>query len=254
MHTMPQHDPLGKYLAGSLGVHAAIVAALVVSGVWKFTQTTWGSEHASTGSVGVTMVPEIPIPQKDAPENPLANDTESNVPQAPAPVKLTPKVKAPEPKAIPIPDKVRKVSPREQSRTAFRPPSAEYKPNQVYSKTPQALSSKMYGVRGSNGIDVGEASTLGYQFGAYVTQMSNAIASRWNKSGVHAGPTQRAGISFTIARNGAVSGVRVSHPSGSYDLDISAQRAVVDASPLPRLPNEFTKSEASVELWFQLKQ
>jgi protein TonB len=254
MQTMPQHDPLGKYLAGSLGVHAAIVAALVVSGVWKFTQNTWGSERSSTGSVGVTMVSNIPIPRKEAPENPLANDSESNVPQAPAPVKPTPQVKAPPPKAIPIPDKVRKVSPREQSRTAFRPPSAEYKPNQVYSKAPQALSSQMYGVKGSNGIDIGEASTLGYQFGAYVSQMSDAIARKWNRSGVHAAPAQRVAITFTIARNGAVSGVKVSHPSGSYDLDISAQRAVVDANPLPRLPIEFTKSEASVELWFQLRQ
>jgi protein TonB len=112
----------------------------------------------------------------------------------------------------------------------------------------------MYGVQGSNGIDIGPASVLGFQFGAYVSQMSNAIAGRWNKSGVHAGSTQRAGISFTIARNGSVSNVKVSDPSGSYDLDISAQRAVVDANPLPPLPSGFNKSEATVELWFQLKQ
>jgi len=253
MHTMPQPDPLGKYFAGSLGVHAVIVAALVVSGVWKFTKNTWGSEHASSGSVGVTMVKTIPIPHQEAPENPLANDSTSLVPQAPAPVKPTPQVKAPEPKAIPIPDKTKKVSPREQSRTAFRPPSADYRPNQVYSHTPQAVSSKDYGIQGSNGIDIGEASTLGFQFGAYVTQMNNAIAGKWNRSGVHAPSTQRVAITFTIARSGAVSDVRVSHPSGSYDLDISARRAVADANPLPPLPREFNKSEATVELWFQLK-
>jgi TonB family protein len=253
MHTMPQPDPLGKYFAGSLGVHAAIVAALVVSGVWKFTKNTWGSEHASTGSIGVTMVKTIPIPHREAPENPLANDSTSVIPQAPAPVKPTPLVKAPEPKAIPIPDKTKKVSPREQSRTAFRPPSADYRPNQVYSRTPQAVSSKDYGIQGSNGIDIGEASTLGFQFGAYVTQMNNQIASKWNRSGVHATSTQRVAITFTIARSGAVSDVKVSHPSGSYDLDISARRAVADANPLRPLPREFNKSEATVELWFQLK-
>jgi protein TonB len=254
MQTMPQYDPLGKYFAGSLGVHAVIIAALVVSGVWKFTQNTWGSEHASSGSVGVTMVKTIPIPQKEAPENPLANDSTSNVPQAPAPVKPTPQVKAPPEKAIPIPDKVRKVSPREQSRSAFRPPDAHYMPNQVYSKAPQALSSKMYGIQGASGIDIGPASVLGFQFGAYVTQMNNQIAGKWNRSGVHASPTQRVGVTFTIARNGSVSDVKVSHPSGSYDLDMSAARAVADASPLPALPAGFNKSEATVELWFQLKQ
>jgi len=251
---MPQHDPLGKYFAGSLGVHAAIVAALVVSGVWKFTKNTWGSAHASSGSIGVSMVPTIPIPHREAPENPLANDSKSIVPQAPAPVKQAPQVKAPEPKAIPIPDKIKKVSPRQQSRTVFRPPTAVYRPNQVYSHTPQALSSKDYGVQGSNGIDIGAASTLGFQFGAYVTQMNNAISSKWNRAAVHALPTQRVGVTFTIARSGAVSDVKVSHPSGSYDLDISARRAIADANPLPPLPREFNKSEATVELWFQLKQ
>jgi TonB family protein len=253
MHTMHQHDPLGKYFAGSLGVHAVIMAALIVSGVWKFTKNTWGAEHASTGSIGATMVKTIPIPHQEAPDNPLANDSTSVVPQAPAPVKLAPQVKAPEPKAIAIPDKIRKVSPREQSRTAFRPPSAEYRPNQVYSHTPQAVSSKEYGIQGSNGIDMGAASTLGFQFGAYVTQMNNAISSKWNRAAVHASPAQRAAITFTIARSGAVSGVKLSTPSGSYDLDISAQRAVLDAT-LPPLPREFSKSEATVELWFQLKQ
>jgi TonB family protein len=253
MHTMLQPDPLGKYFAGSLGVHAALVAVLIVSGVWKFTRNSWGSAHASTGSVGVTMVKTIPIPHPDAPDNPLANDSTSIVPQAPAPVKQTPQMKTPEPKAIPIPDKVKKVSPREQSRTAYRPPTAEYRANQVYSRTPQAASSKDYGVQGSNGIDIGPASVLGFQFGEYVTRMNAAIASKWNRSGVHASPSQRVGITFTIARSGAISGAKISSPSGSYDLDISAQRAVVDAA-LPPLPREFTKSEATVELWFQLRQ
>ena len=74
---MPQPDPLGKYFAGSLGLHAAIVGVVVLSGMWKFSKKTWGAEHASTGSVGVTMVNSIPIPRRDAPENPLANDSDS---------------------------------------------------------------------------------------------------------------------------------------------------------------------------------
>ena len=123
---MPQPDPLGKYFAGSLGMHAALIGLVVLSGVSGRFQANnnWGSEHASSGSVGVTMVKTIPIPHKEAPENPLANDTESNVPQAPVPVKLAlpQQVKAPDPKAIEIPDKVqRKVSPKQQSRQRVSP-------------------------------------------------------------------------------------------------------------------------------------
>lgn len=252
---MPPSDPLGKYFAGSLGLHAAIIGAIVLSGVWKLSTNNWGDQHASTGSVGVTMVSSIPIPRKEAPENKLANDSESDIPQAPAPVKTAPQVKAPEPKAIPIPDKVlRKVSPKIQSQTVYRPPVAEYHANQVYSQTPQAASSKLYGTKGSNGIDVGQASVLGFKFGAYVSLMRDQIAGKWVTADVRALPTQRAGITFTIARNGAVSDVKVSDPSGSFDLDVSAKRAVLDASPLPPLPAAFDRNDATVELWFQLKQ
>jgi len=255
MHTMPQPDPLGKYFAGSLGVHVGILGLILLSGLWKFSKQNWGSEHASSGSVGVSIVKTIPIPRREAPDNPLANDSESNTPQAPAPVKPQPQVKIPEAKAIPIPEKIqRKPSPKMQSPTAYRPPAQEYRPNQVYSQTPQALSSKMYAIQGANGIDIGAASVLGFKFGAYVDAMRDKISSKWNRADVRALPTQRAGITFTIARNGSVSDVKVSQSSGSYDLDTSAQRAVLEASPLASLPPDFDKSEATVELWFQLKQ
>ncbi len=251
---MPQPDPLGKYVAGSLALHAAVAGLVLLSGLWKFSGNTWGAQHASSGSVGVTMVSSIPIPRREAPENPLANDSESNVPQAPAPVKAQPQVKAPEPKAIPIPDKLRKLSPKEQSHTVYRPPAQQYRANQVYSPAPQAMSSKMYGIQGAAGIDVGPASVLGFKFGLYVDLMRQKISSNWNTADVRAAASQRAGVTFTIARSGAISNVRLTHPSGSVPLDLSAQRAVADANPLPALPADFDKSEATVELWFQLKQ
>jgi TonB family protein len=256
MHTMPQPDPLGRYFAGSLGVHVVVVGLIALSGVWKFSKNSWGSEHASSGSIGVTMVKSIPIPHEPAPENPLANDSQSNVPQAPpTPIKTQAQVKAPEPKAIPIPDKnLRKISPKQQSRELYRPPAQEYRPNQVYSQTPQAVSSKNYGVQGSGGIDMGSASVFGYKWGAYANNMHDRIAGKWSTAGVHALPAQRAGISFTITRNGTIRDAKITHPSGSFDLDTSAYRAVLDASPLDALPADFPNSEATVELFFQLRQ
>jgi TonB family protein len=51
-----------------------------------------------------------------------------------------------------------------------------------------------------------------------------------------------------------VSNVQISQPSGDYLLDTSAKRAVLDANPLPSLPPEFPRNEATVELFFQLRQ
>lgn len=251
----PNGAPTGKAFGLSLLTHGAVVAAIVLSGVIHLKTDTWGGEKTSTGAVGVAMVKTIPLPQKQAPPNPLANNTKSNVPQAP-PEKMQPKlqVKAPVEKAIPLAKKDEKrkpaVMPREQ--TLYRPPS-EYKTNQVYSKTPQAVSSPMYGIQGAGGIDVGPATVLGNRFGAYVTLMRDRIAQAWNKGDVRSRPAEKVAISFTIARNGAVSNVQVSKPSGNYLLDNSAKRAVIDANPLPPLPTQFERNEATVELWFQLQ-
>jgi TonB family protein len=252
MQTLPQPDPLGKYFAGSLGLHAAIVGLLILSGMWNFSKKNWGADHASSGSVGVTMVQTIPIPHTEAAENPLANDTQSNVPQAPAPVKMAEQVKAPEPEAVAIPDKVRKVSPKVQSQTVFRP-AQQYNANQVYSQAPQAASSKMYATQGAAGIDMGPSSVFGFKFGAYVDLLRSAIAGKWNTADLRALPSQKAAVTFTIARNGAVSNVKVSQHSGNLLLDTSAERAVLDAS-VPPLPRDFEGSDATVELSFQLKQ
>ena len=252
VHAMERHDPLGKAFAGSLVSHGIIVAAFIVSGVLKL-NNTFGSPHASSGSVGVNIVNTIPIPQNQAPLNPLANDTKSLAPQTPAP---RPQVKAPPPDAIPIPDKKakpKKTAREDMSKLLYRPP-VQYKSNQVYSNVPQATSSPMYGMRGSGGIDIGPASVLGSRFGAYVDLMTDRISQHWNTSDVRAAPSQRCAVTFTIARNGSVSNVQISQPSGNYLLDNSAKRAVLDANPLPALPPQYDRNEATVELWFQLKQ
>jgi periplasmic protein TonB len=249
------HDPVGKAFAGSVVTHGLVAAALVVSGFWNLTKNNFGAPKTSSGSVGVSMVKTIPLPRREGPVNPLANDTKSIVPQLPEPVKQQKQVTAPPEKAIEIPDKVqkRKVAPKEQPQAVLRPPE-EYKSNQIPSRTPQAANTPLYGVQGSGGIDIGPASVLGTRFGAYVELMRDRISQHWNTANVHALPSQKCAISFTIARNGTVSNVQVSQPSGDYLLDTSAKRAVLDANPLPALPPQFDRNDATVELWFQLKQ
>jgi protein TonB len=249
-------QPLGKAFAGSLITHGVVVGLLLASGLFNLTRKNFGSPNSSSGTVGVSMVKTIPIPQKEAPVNLLANDSKSVVPEAPAPVKLQKQVKAPPEHAIPIPDqyeKPKKYSPQQQVRELYKPPEP-YKTNQILSHTPQAANSPLYGVQGASGIDIGPASVLGTRFGAYADLIRDRIAQHWNTSGVHSLPSQRCAVSFTIQRNGMVANVQVTQPSGDYLLDTSAKRAVLDANPLPTLPTEFPRNDATVELWFQLRQ
>jgi TonB family protein len=236
-HYEPPREPIRKAFAGSLLSHGIVIGLLTVSGIWKLT-SNWGTEHASSGSVGVGMVKTIPIPQRDAP------------------VKAKPVVKEPPKDAIEIPNKFakqKKVAPRQTSNVLYRPP-VEYKSNQLFSNTPQATSSPLYGIQGAGGIDIGPASVLGTRFGAYVDLMRDRISQHWNTADVRALPSQKCAITFTIARNGSVANVQVSQSSGNYLLDTSAKRAVMDANPLPGLPTQFDRNDATVELWFQLRQ
>src|ERR1041385_2490049 len=247
--------PMGKAFAGSLITHGVVIGLLAASGLFHLAKNNFGSPRASSGSVGVTPVKSIPIPRREGPVNPLANDTKSIVPQAPAPVKPQKQVKAPPEKAIPIPEKFekpKKLSPQ-QMQTLYRPPEP-YKNNQVLSNTPQAANTPMYGIQGSGGIDIGPASVLGSRFGAYVDLMRDRISQHWNTASVHSLPSQKCAVSFTIARNGTVTNVQVTQPSGDYLLDTSAKRAVLDANPLPPLPAQFVeRNDVTVELWFQLR-
>jgi protein TonB len=254
MQTYEQTEPTGKAFAGSLLTHGAIAGLFMLSGFLKL-NNNWGAPRASSGSVGVGIVKTIPIPRREGPVNPLANDTKSIVPQESAPPQPKPQVKAPEPDAIPLRnrfEKPEKKSPRPQAEQAFK--AQQYQSNQVYSKSPQAANSAMFGMQGAGGIDIGPASVLGNRFGGYVQLMRDRIAQHWATADVRALPSQKCAITFTIARNGSVSNVQVSQPSGNYLLDTSAKRAILDANPLPALPSQFDRNEATVELWFQLNQ
>ena len=54
--------------------------------------------------------------------------------------------------------------------------------------------------------------------------------------------------------DGSVTGVHITQRSGISALDISAQRAVMDASPFAPLPPQFPKNDAEIEFLFQLKE
>jgi protein TonB len=253
--TLDQNESLGKPLMGSIATHI-VLAGVVIALNFLHLTNNWGSPTASSGSVGVTMVKTIPIPRHQGPQNPLANDTKNIVPQETMPVKVKPEEKAPDPKAIPLQGKVerpKKVAPKPVPPASLFKAQA-YQSNQVYSTTPQSVSSPQYGIQGAGGIDIGASSVLGSRFGAYVNLMREQISQHWNRADLRARATDRCAVSFLIARNGSVTNVQISHQSGNVLLDNSARRAIIDANPLPTLPRDYPGNDVTVELWFQLTQ
>jgi len=111
-----------------------------------------------------------------------------------------------------------------------------------------------FGIQGTNGIGVGPTNPFGDQYGWYAQQIFDRVGQKWNRADVTSRPQARAIVRFTLRPDGSVQDVKLLQPSGSFTLDASAQRAVLDAVPLPKFPRGFPYNSISVDLNFELQQ
>jgi periplasmic protein TonB len=255
---LDQSEPMGRPLAGSLALHVSVFTAVVVTSWLGGKHDYWGDRNPGGGSsMVVNVVGQVPLPARGGVVNPVANDTKSEVPEPKPDTVQKTKVKEPEPDAIPIQSRnaPKKPSPKASSINKYRAQQID-RPNQLYSAEGQALSSPMVGIAGSGGIGVGRGSPFGDRFGYYVDLLRQRVAQKWRASDVD--PRIRTAppaiVTFTIRRDGSISSVRLAQTSGNLALDLSAQRAIADASPFPPLPAAFDKNEVSIEFWFELKR
>jgi protein TonB len=252
----------GPFL-GSVAFHAGMIGAFVAIAVFHPMEKVerWGDpKGGGFGSVAVNAVPSIPLPSRSTVPNPVANDTESQVPQAPSKVKPQPKVKAPDPNAIPLKSRYAKELPTRQA--ASRPNQWADKqkptPGQLYSTGGSAAGSPVFNQQGGGGVQLGTNSPFGTQFGWYANMLRQKIATAWHTSEVN--PRLQTApdvvIQFTIRRDGSLApGLpRIAQSSGDTTLDRSAQRAIMDAAPFQPLPPQFDRNEANIELSFQLRR
>jgi protein TonB len=252
-------EPIGRSLFGSLAFHGLLVAAVVgVSWVESHNRITLGDPNGGRfGSVAINPVSSIPLPAREAPKNPVATNTESEVPTPVSKAKPAPKVKLPDPKAIALPsrDAKTKLRPSEAAseRNKFRDQQKD-QPNQMTSTVGTRVNTPDFGIAGGGGIGIGSSSPFGTQFGAYADVLRTRVAEKWNTSDIRATTNPVVGVTFTLHRDGSASGIHITQKSGNSALDISAQRAVIDASPFPAMPPQFPKSEAEIEFLFQLKR
>ncbi len=234
-------------------MHLAIVGGMAAYTYLNAHRDTFGAPNAGAGSVGVEAVRSIPIPH-EGPKNPVANDSESEVPQA---VEKQELVKEPE-----VPKDAVRIRGRVPKKTAKVTASKRLKSfeslemNQLTSKVPQAASMEAFtAAPGAGRIGTGENNLLGTRFPAYAAQIRALIAQRWRTGDVD--PAVKNApvviVNFDLMRDGSVRGFTLLQKSGISSLDYSVQRAVLDGPLLP-LPREFERDSAKVEFWFQLKR
>jgi protein TonB len=253
---LDERESIGKPFLGSVAFHALVFGALAwFSYSHERTKVNWGFMDAGggPGSVAISAVKTLPLPQRSGHRNPVANESESRLPPPPK-TAPQPRAKAPEPDAIPLRGRVREKPLREETaQTKYRPERVE-RPNQVYSHEAPAMVSNMFAKTGSGQIGVGPNGPLGTECGAYAAQIQQLVASKWQTGGVDSRIQAAPPVIFVfnLRRNGAIDGLERRQSSGNYEIDTSAQRALLQATPFP--PISCASNGGAIEFWFQLKR
>lgn len=252
---LDQDESLRKPLIASAVFHVSFLVLAGVYTLWMahITRETWGSNVAGGGAVEVSAVKTIPIPGRTGRLNPLAHETESQIPEPPPEKKLEKAVPKPDLDAIPLwRDKPVREQPQNVARRNM--PQQPLRENQIYSVEGQAATSPMFNMpHGGGSIGVG-AGVFGQQYGAYVSLIIQRIAEKWQTANLD--PRSQRGpaiVNFEIRRDGSVSTPTVMQSSGNYNIDTSAQRAVLMAAPFPTLPPQYGGNSATVEIRFNLR-
>lgn len=252
---LDQPDRLGRFFLGAVGLHAAIIGGLLVSASLNSHRSSFGAMQAGGNAVGVEAVNMIPLVHHGNP-NPVANDTESEVPQTP--IKAPDRVKAEKPPPDAIPLKLRKSKKKTaevaSARQRFRPLD-ELLPNQITSQSaPQVSNQAFSAVPGAGRLGTGPNTTLGDRFAGYADQIRQIVASKWRAGDVRSQTAPIVIATFDLLRDGSIRNLQLLQRSGDSALDLSVQRAIADSAPFPPIPAGFDRDHASVEFWFELKR
>jgi len=241
----------------AITLHLSVIAALVLYGWISRHGEQFGDRNPSGGAVAVEVVNSIPIPHEGM-QNPVASDTQSQVPQTPLKEKNEVKKEVPPPDAVKLHNPKAKQKPAEktQSKNMFRP-YVKLPPNQLTSATAPQANNQMFSAKaGSGNVGTGMNTTLGTRFAGYSAQIRDIIARNWHTSDVdaHIQSAPQVVVSFELMRDGSIRNVTMVQLSNIPSLDASVKRAILDSNPLPPIPSEFTKDSAKVEFTFELKR
>jgi periplasmic protein TonB len=253
-----EHDPWGRPLAWSLGLHVGIVAFLLVytAIVSAPSGSGWGAGGGGE-AIGATLVSTVPLPVAPAPaQNVLANESKGITKSQSKPEEVK------EPDAIPIQGKNAKIKPKKpETATKEKPQAApEEETNQVAFGEGGPVSGpygtfSAAGAKGGFGF-TGGGGDFGVRFAWYVRGVQQKVSENWLKYEIdpRISTAQRVYITFDIARDGHPGNVQVEQSSGVPSLDISAVRAIQRIDTFGSLPPDYSGGKVSVEFWFDYKR
>jgi protein TonB len=244
-------EPIAGPAVGAIGVHLLLLTGLVLYGFigGLFHHNLWGSEMAG-GSMQVNLVSDaIPLPNNQPlNKNVLSTETPSPAPAPPAPKEQHQIDET----AIPILGKHVKPMQKEQHKTQLhQPPPVEQNRAQYGEQNGTSIPRAMQPQVSSNGPVTVSDADFGSRFGWYVDQINRKMSSSWFKQEVDPRTPKgaRVYLTYTIARDGTPSNVRVDRSSGSATLDRSCERGVQRVDTFGSLPPAYNQSTLNVSYY-----
>ncbi len=238
-------------------MHVGIVGALVLYTFLLGHRESFGDPNAGGAAVGISVTKSIPLPHS-GPENPVAHDTQSQVPQEPAKQERAKKETPPPKNAVELKSRnAKQLRAKVESQPRHFKSFDELDPNKIKSQQAPAVSNPLFSeMAGAGRVGTGANTTLGSRFGAYSALIQERITQHWRTGDVDASirTAPQVVVNFEIRRDGSISAPSIVQGSGITTLDFSVRRAILEASPFPPLPKEFERNSATVEFVFELKR
>jgi TonB family protein len=246
-------DPMGRSFAFAIALHGSLLGVVLVVNWLHANGPQFGDPNAGGASVGVEAVDKIPLPHS-GPSNPVAHQTESEAPEAPPEKVAREKQEVVPPDAVKLNLKQKKAKAKEESVRRHLPSFDKLEKNQLYSKTPQAVSSPLFTqMPGSGRVGLGANTTLGTMFAAYAQQIQMLITQNWRTGDVTVQTAPPVVASFELMKDGSIRNLTIVQGSGVSSLDFSVRRAI-EAVTFPPLPTGFPRNSAKCEFTFELKK
>jgi TonB family protein len=247
-------DPKGRPFAFSIVLHGSLIGAFLALNWINSSGDKFGDPNAGGTSVGIEAVDKIPLAHS-GPKNPVAHDSESEAPQAP-PEKVAKEKEVIPPDAVKLNlhNEKKKNKAKEESVKRHLPSFDQLEKNQLYSKTPQAVSSPLFSqLPGSGRVGMGANTTLGTRFGGYAQQIQELIARNWRTADVTVQTAPPVIATFDLMKDGSIRNLAILQGSGVPSLDFSVRRAI-EGVAFPPIPPGFDHNSAKCEFTFELKK
>jgi protein TonB len=241
-------EPVMAPAAGAVALHCGLVAAIVLYGIIGgfFHHNLWGGAGPG-GAIQVNLVSSaLPIPS-DQPQNQNVLSTET---PSQAPAQPEPKAKqAVDETAIPIAGKQKKPEQQQAQKTPQR--KVEPTPTNRAQYGEQAGSNMPRQASATSGPATVNQSDFGTMFGYYVDGINRKMDANGYRSlaDPHTPRGARAYISFSIARDGSVTQVRLDQSSGSPTWDTACVRAAQRVDTFGALPQGYRGNTLMVSFY-----